>query len=135
VGIVAVLLLTLLVASVPAPADATGIKITVPSPTPHRPSVELHHGPVGDHVRRRPGVVPGAPVVVVPVPVYITAPRRCLEPGYWAYSWIPQSYVANAWIPGYYNTDALWVEGHYEPRAYSWGYYQPYWVPDRWTVC
>jgi hypothetical protein len=25
----------------------------------------------------------------------------------------------------------VWVEGHYESRSYSGGYYQPYWVPER----
>ncbi len=90
-GIVVVLLLTLLVAGAPAPADATGIRITVTSPVPHRRPNDIHHGPVGDHI------------------------------GYWAYSWVPQSYVSNVWVPGTYNSDALWVEGHYEPRAYTWG--------------
>ena len=120
-GIVVVLLLTLLVAGAPAPADATGIRITITSPVPHRRPNDIHHGPVGDHIHRRPDVIHRAPVVVVPQPVYITVPRRCFSLGYWAYSWVPQSYVSNVWVPGSYNSDALWVEGHYEPRAYTWG--------------
>jgi hypothetical protein len=135
VGIVVVLLLTLLVAGAPAPADATGIRITVTSPVPHRRPNDIRHGPVGDHIHRRPDVIHRAPVVVVPQPVYITVPRRCLDPGYWAYSWVPQSYVSNVWVPGSYNSDALWAEGHYEARAYTWGSYQPYWVSERWTLC
>jgi len=135
VGIVVVLLLTLLVAGAPAPAGANGIKITVTSPGPHRRPNDIHHGPVGDHIHRRPDVIHRAPIVVVPQPVYITVPRRCLDPGYWAYSWVPQSYVSNVWVPGFYNSDALWVEGHYELRAYTWGYYQSYWVSERWTLC
>ena len=51
--------------------------------------------------------------------------------GYWAYTWVPQSYAENVWVPSYYNYDAVWVEGHYESRSYSGGYYQPYWVPER----
>lgn len=135
VGIIVVLLSTLLVAGAPAPADATGIRITVTSPVPHRRPNDIHRGPVGDHIHRRPDVIHRAPVVVVPQPVYITVPRRCLDPGYWAYSWVPQSYVSNVWVPGSYNSDALWIEGHYEPRAYTWGSYQPYWVSERWTLC
>ena len=76
-------------------------------------------------------VAPAAPVVIITQPVYVAAPPACAVPGYWAYAWVPQSSVSDVWVPGYYNYDALWVEGHYEPRAYSWGYYQPYWVPER----
>jgi hypothetical protein len=43
--------------------------------------------------------------------------------------------VANVWVPGHYNVDALWVEGHYAPRTQTWGYYQPYWVPESWVEC
>lgn len=122
-GILAALLLVLVVAWSPAPAGATGVKITING------SNRVHSGHSSGHFHRRP------PVVVVPVPVYVTSPRRCAVPGYWAYSWVPQNYVSNVWVPGYYNSDALWVEGHYEPRAYAWGYYQPYWVPERWEHC
>src|SRR6266446_906014 len=80
VGIVVVLLLTLLVAGAPAPADATGIRITVTSPVPHRRPNDIHHGPVGDHIHRRPDVIHRAPVVVVPQPVYITGPAALLQP-------------------------------------------------------
>ena len=74
---------------------------------------------------------PVAPtVIVITEPVFVAAPS-CVVSGYWAYAWVPQSYVSNVWVPGSYNYDALWVEGHYEPRAYTWGYYQPYWVPER----
>ena len=54
---------------------------------------------------------PVAPAVVIPQPVYFSVPQRCV-------------------VPGYYDNDALWVEAHDEPRAYTWGYYQPYWVPE-----
>jgi hypothetical protein len=74
-------------------------------------------------------------VVVVPAPVVVVSPRRCLEPGYWAYNWVPQTYVSSGWVPGYYDSNALWVEAHYESRTYTGGYYQPYWVPERWTSC
>ena len=83
--------------------------------------------------RQQPNIVHRSPVpvVVITQPVYLAAPQSCVVPGYWAYAWVPQSYVSNVWVPGYYNYDALWVEGHYEPRGYTWGYYQPYWVPER----
>lgn len=100
---------------------------------PHRGSTDSRHGPDGVH-RRNDAVHRGA-VIVVPQPIVVIAPRQCHEPGYWAYSWVPQSYVSNVWIPGYYDANALWIEGRYEPRAYAWGYYQPYWVPERWTSC
>jgi hypothetical protein len=74
-------------------------------------------------------------VVVVPQPVVVVSPRRCLEPGYWAYNWVPQAYVSSGWVPGYYDSNALWVEAHYESRTYTGGYYQPYWVPERWASC
>jgi hypothetical protein len=157
-----VALLALLVAGIPAGADATGVKVTVNgggniraaspqestarsnldrdprlsypdprlqyidprtqypdprrSPDPRRPD--------GSHRR-------SAPVIVITQPVYVTVQQSCVVPGYWAYSWVPQSYVSSVWVPGYYNADALWVEGHDEPRAYTWGYYQPSWVPER----
>ena len=127
-NIVAVLLLTLalLVAGIPAGAEATGGKITVRS-NRDIPQGQIHHAP-----QRRPNVVhrPVAPVIVITQPVYFSAPQRCVVQGYWAYTWVPQSYVSNVLVPGYYNYDALWVEAHYEPRAYTWGYYQPYWVSE-----
>jgi hypothetical protein len=73
---------------------------------------------------------PPTPVTVITQPVYIAAPPSCVAPGYWAYAWVPQSDVSSVWVPGSYNYDALWVEGHYESRTYTWGYYQPYWVPE-----
>jgi hypothetical protein len=129
-GVILALLLTMVVVGAPVGAEATGFKITVTAPSSQRPPAEIHRAPV---IRHR--VVPRVPVVVVPQPVVVVSPRRCLEPGYWAYNWIPQSYVSNAWVPGYYDFNALWIEGHYEPRAYTWGYYQPYWVPERWAHC
>jgi hypothetical protein len=126
VNIVAVLLLALLVAGIPAGAEATDVKITVKSGTEIRQG-HIHHSP-----QRQPNLVsrPVAPVVVIPQPVYFSVPQRCVVPGYWAYAWVPQSYVSNVLVPGYYDYDALWVEAHYEPRAYTWGYDQPYWVPE-----
>ncbi len=135
-NIVAVLVLALLVAGVPAGAEATDVKITVKSGT-EIPQGHIHHYPttqghIHHYPQRQPHVVsrPVAPVVVIPQPVYFSVPQRCVVPGYWAYTWAPQSYVSNEWVPGYYDYDALWVEAHYEPRAYTWGYYQPYWVPE-----
>jgi hypothetical protein len=83
--------------------------------------------PDRQHVIPRPAI----PVIVITQPVYVAAPPSCVVPGYWAYAWVPQSAASTVWAPGYYNSDALWVEGHYESRTYTWGYYQPYWVPER----
>jgi len=113
-----------------------------------RPQGHIHFTPRPQghiHFTNRPNDVPQhpghavhknhGPVVVFPQPVYVVSPRRCAVPGYWAYTWVPQSYVSSVWVPGHYNSDALWVDGHYAPRAYTWGYYQPYWVPESWTYC
>lgn len=153
VGLVVVVALTLLVTGIPATADATGMKAfdrNAQGHIHHTPRVQghIHFTPrTQGHIhftpntqaqpQHRPHGVQRhhAPVIVVPQPVYVTSPRRCVVPGYWSYTWVPQSYVSNVWVPGYYNSDALWVEAHYEPRAYTWGYYQPYWVPESWADC
>jgi hypothetical protein len=153
VKIVVVLLLVALIAGIPAGAEATRVKITVnngsdaaqgplhqssatrahaypdprlPYPDPRLQYPDPRRRPTTDH---RP-VAPALPVIVITQPVYLAAPPSCVVPGYWAYTWVPQSYVSSVWVPSHYNYDAVWVEGHYEARAYSWGYYQPYWVPD-----
>ena len=79
-------------------------------------------------------IIGGRPVVVWPQPVYV-APRRCQAPGYWTQQWVPQTQIYYVWAPGQYNSDALWVEGHYEPRAYQTGYWQPLWMDARWVDC
>ena len=56
-------------------------------------------------------------------------------PGAWTYAWVPQSYAHHVWVDGRYSSDGLWVAGHWEPRVYTSGYYQPYWIPERWTYC
>jgi hypothetical protein len=158
-GMVAVLLLTamLAISGIWAPAGATGLKAVIKSgesiPQGHthhtpRPQGHIHFTPRAQghiHFTHRPSDVPKhhghtihkhhGPVVVFPQPVYVVSPRRCTVPGYWAYTWVPQSYVANVWVPAHYNADALWVEGHYAPRTQTWGYYQPYWVPESWVEC
>jgi hypothetical protein len=158
VKIVAILLLVVLAAGIPAGAGATDMKITGNSgsdisqgqlqqnaigrgdlyrdPRQQYPDPRLQYPDPRQQnpdSRQQPntGRRAVAPtVVVITQPVYVAAPS-CVVPGYWAYAWAPQSYVANVWVPGSYNYDALWVEAHYEPRAYTWGYYQPYWVPER----
>lgn len=138
-GLVAVLLLALVGAGFPEAAQAGGVKVIIKSGQPI-PQGHIHHFPSAQghihHLQHSPSVVHRhALVVVVPQPIYVSAPRRCVAPGYWAYSWVPQNYVSNEWVAGYYNSDALWIEAHYQPRVYAWGYYQPYWVPERWTHC
>src|SRR5947199_424550 len=78
-------------------------------------------------------IVSTPPVLVFPV--YVAQPRRCFVPGYWAYAWVPQSYQYGAWVDGQYSAEGLWLEGHWEPRTYSWGSYQPYWIPESSSAC
>jgi hypothetical protein len=107
----------------PAPAAAEGVTITV-----------------GGHARGHRSDFHGRRHFDGPrhFPRYghvILAPRQCHYPGYWTYQWVPQSQVYYEWVPGHYNTSALWVEGHYAARTHASGYYQPIWVPDRWVSC
>lgn len=133
-NIIAVLLLAVLVAGIPAGAEATDVTVTAKSgagiPQGGVRRYPMEQGRVYRDPRTNITNRPGAPIVVIPLPVYFAAPPRCVVPGYWAYAWAPQSYAENVWVPAYYNYDAVWVEGHYESRAYTWGYYQPYWVPE-----
>ncbi len=130
--LLAVLLLTVLATGTPIAARAADVTVTVKSDTDFR---EGRTQPGQVHRSQQPNVIrrPAAPVVVIAQPVYFSAPQRCVVPGYWAYAWVPQSYAENVWVPPYYNYDAVWVEGHYESRSYTWGNYEPYWVPER--VC
>jgi hypothetical protein len=134
VNTLVVLLLAVLVAGIPAGAEATDVSVTVRSGR-DIPQGRINRSPMDqDRIHRYPQANitsrPVAPIVVIPQPIYFSAPQRCVVPGYWAYAWVPQSYAENVWVPAYYNYDAVWVEGHYESRAYTWGYYQPYWVPE-----
>jgi len=72
---------------------------------------------------------------VLAFPVYVAQPQSCVVPGYWAYTWVPQSYAYSAWVDGQYLAEEVWVAGHWEPRTYSWGYYQPYWIPESSSDC
>ena len=48
-------------------------------------------------------------------------------PGYWAYT--GSSELRRERVgPEPLRLQRGWIEGHYEPRAYTWGYCQPYWV-------
>jgi len=105
-----------------SPGEAGGIRI-VSGTAPSR------HAGAPPRARPHPGRV-----IVVPQPVYL-APRPCWTPGAWTYQWIPQSGIYYEWVPGHYNTDALWVEGHYAPRALQAGYWQPIWIEGRWVAC
>jgi WXXGXW repeat (2 copies) len=108
--------------------------------------------PPGDSVVTRPYakiIAPGAnPVPISPYsyPVYSAyryvrpAVPRMLGPagrwvqGYWAQQYVPQYYTYYAWIPGYFDDNGLWIEGHYETQvAQAGGLYQNVWVPGYWT--
>lgn len=108
-------------------AEAGGAKVIINFGVP------LHHRPPLHHPPRV--VVPRGLLHVLPAPVYVVRSRRCLVPGSWAYAWVPQSYASNVWVDGQYSPEGLWVAGHWKPRVYPSGYYQPYWIPERWTDC
>ena len=94
----------------------------VPNPPPERIPFKRQLPPAHRH-----GFHPGGVVIVSPPVVY--AVPQCVSPGYWAYQWIPTAYTENTWVPGAWMPDGMWLDGHYEQRAYASGYYQPYWVP------
>jgi hypothetical protein len=97
-----------------------------------RPPETRHPEGRGEHERgdrRQPTRVVFFPTVTTIVQ------RQCVTPGYWAYQWVPQTYTYNAWIEAQYAPDGAWVDGHYEPRYYASGYYQPYWVEGYADAC
>src|SRR5882724_8683535 len=102
---------------------APGSQVVVSSPS------RVTVGPSSRVIVNAPSrIIVSTPVLVFPV--YVAQPRRCFVPGYWAYAWVPQSYQYGAWVDGQYSAEGLWLEGHWEPRTYSWGSYQPYWIPE-----
>lgn len=107
---------------------------------PHRPGHRALHGPHRDHDRHHGprhhfghGVRPG--FVFISPPLVYAPPRQCVSEGYWAYHWVPTAYTQSVWVPGSWTADGVWVAGHYEHRAYSSGYYQPYWIPGQTYAC
>jgi hypothetical protein len=90
-----------------------------------------HHRPTTTIV----GVPAAEPqVIVVQQPVYYpqivaAAPSECVTPGYWSYRWIPYTTTQNVWVPGSWAADGSWIDSRWEPRPYSSGYYEPFWIP------
>jgi|ERR1043166_5290913 hypothetical protein len=74
------------------------------------------------------------PIVVVPQ-VVVVSPGRCWQDGYWDYQWVPQPTPYDAWVPGQWSADGVWVQGHYEAAWYDGGAYQPFWVGGYWARC
>lgn len=109
-------LLAAAVAGGGAPARAHGVTVTVSGGSP----------PPADPAKR--------PVVIGPQPVFVV-PYVCFLPGYWAYQWVGQTYAYSVWVPGQWSAEGTWVEGHYEPRTYMTGYYQPVWIEGRRIAC
>ncbi|HKB24306.1 MAG TPA: hypothetical protein VKG64_04555 [Methylomirabilota bacterium] len=147
-----VMVLVAAVAAGPAPAAAGDVRISVGvgAPAPRRQVFVPSGSQVTINAPSRVFVAPpsritvnapsrifvGAPpVCCFPAPVYVYQPRRCVVPGYWAYTWLPQQYTDDVWVESHYDSDALWVAGHFEPRVQTGGYYLPYWVPERATDC
>ena len=98
---------------------------------PQRNDLRINNGPrpeQREHRDRR------QQIIIVPQTTYIIQ-RQCVAPGYWAYQWIPQTYAYNTWVASQYAPDGSWIEGHYEPRYYASGYYQPYWVEAAAAAC
>ena len=73
-------------------------------------------------------------VIVVPTPVYVV-PSQCRTQGFWNYSWVPQISSYNLWVDGAWSPNGYWIDGHYEQRLSSSGYWQPYWVEGGWGAC
>ncbi|MBI3029868.1 MAG: hypothetical protein HYY64_10185 [Candidatus Rokubacteria bacterium] len=71
---------------------------------------------------------PRAKIHVVPRTVYVIRSSPPSVRGYWTYQWIPQVYTSWAWIPGHYDPNGYWREGHYAPQTFQTGYYQPIWI-------
>jgi hypothetical protein len=146
-----VLLLLIAVTAGPAPADAGGTRVIIsvgPLAPPPRvivppgsqviinaPSRVFVAPPSQITVNAPSRIIVGPAPVWGPAPLYVYQPRRCVVPGSWAYTWIPQTSTTDVWVDGQYSSDSLWVEGHWAPRVYTSGYYQPYWIPERWTSC
>jgi hypothetical protein len=111
--------------SVSAPLPSTVL------PAPERP----HH--------RRPIAIVGAPatqVVVVQQPIIYaqtvtSEPTECVNPGYWAYRWVPYATTERVWVAGSWAADGTWTDSHYEVRPYSSGYYEPVWTPEQAYAC
>ncbi len=147
-----VMVLVAAVAAGPAPAAAGDVRFSVGvgAPAPRRQVFVPSGSQVTINAPSRVFVAPpsritvnapsrifvGAPpVCCFPAPVYVYQPRRCVVPGYWAYTWLPQQYTDDVWVESHYDSDALWVAGHFEPRVQTGGYYLPYWIPERATDC
>jgi hypothetical protein len=149
VGVAMVVLLS--VSSV----QADGARAAATSPLskgsiiPDIPSIVPRVGPIVPH---GPNIVPNPPpdrdvsrdgrrlnrkrdVIIVNPPVVYATPAQCVSDGYWAYQWVPTTYSESIWVPGSWTADGVWLEGHNEQRAYSSGYYQPYWVPGQPYAC
>jgi len=110
----------------PGPVAAADVTISVTTwssgawaPPPQR--YGHHHGPAKK-------------LILVPSPVYVV-PSRCLAAGYWNHAWVPQISSYSLWVDGAWSPDGYWIEGHYEQRLSSSGYWQPYWVEGRWGAC
>jgi hypothetical protein len=99
---------------------------------PHRPHFVQpgHVLPHPGYVYSRPGYV-YSPVYVAPS--YVAPSYGQWVPGYWSYVWVPQPETTNAWVPGYYDRDGVWVAGYFSAQAVQGGYYQPYWVSGYWS--
>jgi len=72
-----------------------------------------------------------APYTYYVAPFYADDPRWV--PGFWTYQWVPQDYVQDAWVPGYYDARGVWIDGHWEQRAVQTGFYQQVWVDGYWA--
>ena len=69
--------------------------------------------------------------------VLYSAPARAAPrwiPGHWGRQWVPQYYIYDAWVPGYYDSGGGWIEGYYEAQTVqSGGYYQQVWMDGYWA--
>ena len=124
-ALVALLVAATLALGAPAATHASGVRFSVTTWSSGPSSWTHPHGVGHDHA---------AKVIVVPTRVFV-APSPCWAQGYWNYAWVPQISSYNLWVPAAWSPDGYWIEGHYEQRLSSSGYWQPYWVEGRWGAC
>jgi len=125
-----------------APAAAQGVnqgmfqnKVVVPpgDVTVSRPSTKII-APGANPVPISPYSYPAYSAYRYANPVIPGAPAQAPTPpsvqGYWIQQWVPQYTTYTVWVPGYFDDNGLWIEGHYQAQvAQTGGFYQNVWVP------
>ena len=141
-------LVATLVALAPTPAGAGDVKVFVNSGRPIHRTFETRTFDTRTSVTVPPRAhphtfkpqgfsqaLPHTHIVILPQPVYVVVASRCYVAGRWSYQWVPQSYGYNTWVPSQWSPEGTWIDGHYETRISTSGYYQPYWIEGGYADC